>query len=65
MCALRCTPVQMPVGRVLLEEKRLRLAARQAQLRAAVEAEQQELLAMPVRGWLGAWTCGQPLVMQW
>ena len=38
----------MPVGRVALELKKLALVGRQRELRAAVEAEQHELLGMQV-----------------
>lgn len=46
-CCL-CHLPQMPVGRARLELKKLALVQLQAQLRQKVEAEQAELMAMPV-----------------
>lgn len=43
-----CSLLQMPVGRARLELKKLALVQLQSQLRQKVEAEQAELMAMPV-----------------
>lgn len=41
----------MPLGRVQLEQRKLALVEKQRELRNTVEAEQQELMGLPVSPW--------------
>ena len=48
----------MPIGRAALEELRLKLAAKQMEVRRAVEAQQEEIMQVSGVGRVGGWVGG-------